>query len=506
MAGHVAGGLELVEPGRVPHDLPAFAGGAVHSPLAWYEALSDTLAPGGACGGFRGALARVTGEPRRVSGTTSVIDLRGGSFGFDDNSVQVDRRDSLVWLRAEAYSSRRLAAGALDQSGRHLWGAAGGARRGAHEFAAAFAQRGAATRLLGSEEESHSARSGSVTWRGRWSRWTGGAGFARGTAHAESFADFYDLSRRDADEMRLDASLAHDAGVDARIEYGSGRVSRTVSEDDEWRARSLWGAVRWRREVEDGEVVLELGAGRHGTRDGVDWAPAAWFRTGAGRVRARAGVERVLHAVWSDLGGGEPFLQRTWAGVLEVDADAGPLRGGRVSFLGGRTTGRAVMTRVPNTEFALRTGVVPDPEPWAFGLLRADGRWTFGRVGVGGEGFALWRPDHLVQPRVDPGFGARAWARSDFAWFGGDLGVGVQLGAVAVGPREVESEPGRFAPGYVTNEALGRFTLADALISVRVRNLENVAREQPWIDFLTGEPALGPGREWRFAVTLLLQN
>jgi len=110
----------------------------------------------------------------------------------------------------------------------------------------------------------------------------------------------------------------------------------------------VWGAGRFERPVGEGRVLLELGAGRHAALGGLDYAPAFSYRFHARSLGARIGFERLLDPVWSDLEPETgPFVQRTWAGVIEVDAGEHRARQVRVTFLFGRTRDRAVVWRLP---------------------------------------------------------------------------------------------------------------------------------------------------------------
>ena len=65
---------------------------------------------------------------------------------------------------------------------------------------------------------------------------------------------------------------------------------------------------------------------------------------------------------------------------------------------------------------------------------------------------------------------------------------------------------------YAVSTAGLLFTLEDAVITIRFRDLENRSAIEPWEDTSTvignqqGTEALGPGREIRFALTLNLRN
>jgi hypothetical protein len=68
---------------------------------------------------------------------------------------------------------------------------------------------------------------------------------------------------------------------------------------------------------------------------------------------------------------------------------------------------------------------------------------------------------------------------------------------------EAEAES-RSLPGYATGVVKMLATLADVIVTVQVRNLENRRHEEIWYDCQTSTEALTPGREWRFGLTALL--
>ena len=94
-------------------------------------------------------------------------------------------------------------------------------------------------------------------------------------------------------------------------------------------------------------------------------------------------------------------------------------------------------------------------------------------------------------------------------------GVGLdqveQRECYVVGPRSSEFS-GLRLPGYAVSTGGLLFTLGDATITIRLRNLENRSPLEPWLDTSSvqgnrlGTEALGPGREIRFAMTLNLLN
>ena len=180
-------------------------------------------------------------------------------------------------------------------------------------------------------------------------------------------------------------------------------------------------------------------------------------------------------------------------------------------MLAGRTTSRAIATRTPLSELVLRRGLIEDHEPYTFALLSGEGRTQWRRWFGTANAFGLIRPSRAVQPNVDPDVGGRAIAGGRWTLFKRDLGVEVWAGTDVVGPRSSEFS-GLRLPGYAVSTGGLLFTLGDATITIRLRNLENRSPLEPWLDTSSvqgnrlGTEALGPGREIRFAMTLNLLN
>ena len=501
----------------------------MQTPLVWYDSLEVQLAEGGAWLGYGAALGRAigNGDPEFRRGAHTVIDLRSGDFGFDDNSVSIQRGDTLRWLRLEAASGSRGLVDPLDQMGRHLWGASTGWRRGRHSITADYAQRAESARLFSEEEQASKGESGSIAWRYDAGAWGLGVTARRGHDRLEGLGVLLP-SVRAAQRTRLEAvaTLARERSLWAfRGAWSSERVSRFSPEDflaaPDFVARSqtAWAALGYERSVgEEGRLGFDLGAGRHGYLDRFDAAPAAFYRFRAGPFAARLAAERVLAPVWTDLAAGEePFLQSTWAGAIEVASGARGARHVAASFLVGRTRDRALVARLPLEELWLRAGIARDPVDYDFALLQAEAEGALGRLLLGGSGFVLGRGASSAEALVDPPVGFRGWAGWRGALFHGDLGVFLRAEVEAVGPRESpagvselcgdpEDYPVRTLDGYATLGATAAFTLLRATVTIRARNLEDVRREEPWIDCSTGSEALGPGRELRFALTMRLAN
>jgi hypothetical protein len=524
VAGHTLGAWSLDEPGRAP-GLPFPGVLGMQTPLVWYDSVSVTMGGDAAWCGFGGTLARAVGYGRpagRVS--RGMLDLRSGDFLFDDNGLSIVRSDSLAWLRAEAVSGSRGPVEALGAIGRHLWGASGGWHRKRHSLHLAYAQRGASATLAAAEEQAVNGESGVIEYRHRGDRIEMSLRGERGRDRHESLGSLFPSSREAGVTGAIaEASLVGEGTRAVRLEWTRTRVDRRPPEGFESEevfhrgAHTLWAAARWERPIGDGLLRIDLGAGRHGALDRNEWAPGVEYRFRAGPLGARAGVERVLAPEWTDLAPGEAaFMQRTWTGVLELEAGAGA-RHAQAGFLFGRTMDRAVFHRLPLEEEWLRLGARHDPGTFDFGMLTVSGEWGSGRVLFGGQGFALALDRSAISPRVDPGFAAHTFVEWRGSMFGGDLGLRLRAEIEGVGSRESEGGiaelcgdpelmPPRTLPGYATLGASASFTLAGALVTIRMRNLEDRRREQAWIDCATFEEALGPGRELRFAFTLRLSN
>jgi hypothetical protein len=421
--------------------------------------------------------------------------------------LSVQRKDSLTWIRAEALDGKTGTFGSYQPAGRHLWSLAGGLERGRHAVSATFAERGAAASLLGTEEESASGQGTLLQYRYRSPKLTVNASGGRAFDHRESFAAFVEDSKRDASALTGAATVEHANGLSARLDYRREHVSRTVSEEFDKRAESWWGSLGWHADAPDTGLSVEVGIGRHGALDRYEWAPSASYRVRGPGWRSRLGLSRVIHAEWSDLGLDQsPFLQSTWAAVVELDLGETRARSFDVQFFAGRTTDRAIITRTPITDIALRLGATADPDAYGFGLWTGRLRQEWSRYAIGGEGFLLARSSGLAQPEVDPGWSATGYLEGRFAAFQSDLGITVRAGVAAVGARKSEAEADFVLPDYLISDLTARLTLLDAIFTFRVRNLEDERHEEPWIDSATGLEAIGPGREWRFAFTLLLKN
>jgi hypothetical protein len=506
MAGLVVGGWRLDEPGRASSSQPWPGVCQARSPLAWYDSLEVCGMGEGAVAGFGGALTGLRGRgsvgEKRAHSTYSLVN---GAGGVDENAITLARGDSLGGFGVDVSSGKCGAVGDLLEASRHLWGARTNLARGPHQFEASFAQRGASSQLVDLEGQSANGRNGAAEWR--WER--GGTGwsaaFSQGLDQRESLGGLLDYSSREARETRLAAGFgqARDGrDLGARVEWTRASVRRTGSGAFSRESRGLWGAAHAELPAAGGRLDVALGAGYHGGVERFELAPSAEFKFRARRLDAAFGLERVLTPVWADLAAGtEPFLQHAWIGTMRLaNAQPGAWRA-RGSLLAGRVYSRALLERLPLEELWLRRGLSREFGTYDLALAECGLGWEVRHGGAGLEGFALAhrsaaRPDGAARaPRSDPDAGFRAWLGGNFALFGGDLRVGLRGEAAGVGEREAQVDPLRRLPGFVTFSAVGQLTLlSDAVIVVRVRNLEDRERPELWTDSATGAPALSERR------------
>jgi hypothetical protein len=193
--------------------------------------------------------------------------------------------------------------------------------------------------------------------------------YARARSRYESFADYFDQSIRSATNERFAGSMWHRSGFTGSLEYRKEHVLRSLSDEFDAHAHSLWGTFGWSGVLGAGRLDATLGAGTHQALDNKLYpAPSVSYEVQGNGFTARAGIERVLHAQWVDLVlDVNPFLQSTWAGVLDLNLGSTPQRHARLTYLAGRTRDRIIINRTPLEEFALRTGAFPDPISTASG-------------------------------------------------------------------------------------------------------------------------------------------
>src|SRR5262249_29174007 len=148
--------------------------------------------------------------------------------------------------------------------------------------------------------------------------------------------------------------------------------------------------------------------------------------------------------------------------------------------LAGQTRGRALAERLPFEELWLRSGFREDPSALRFGLATLSADWKIGAWSAHGEGYDLVRSHDAFEPRLDPERGGRAHLEPSVRAFVGDLGVRLRAEVAGVGGHESPSAL-EWVPGYWTYGLTSALTLADATVTVRLRNLEDEPRALPWI-------------------------
>lgn len=529
-AGLAAGGFALRDPFPTATS-PAPGIPEAQAPLAWYDSVVVTLGEGAAWRGFGAALVDARGIvlPSTNRKPRSVWTVVNGSDAIDRNGLFVSRGDGRSWLRGGAVAGERGGVGDLDLSGDHFWTFGLGARRGAHVFEGAFAQRGIAESQRVGYAEAAKGESGFGAWSWGDSLAHLSARLSRAHDARESFGAgaVVPYSRRDAQSNagELEAVTRRGATeLGARLEVREGVVENWIGAPDvvyRWRERSVWAAVRAARPLGPGRLELQLGAGRHDAaarrRERLQAAPGLAWRAGGERRSLRLFGERLVVPVWSDLAPGTPaFVQDTWIGGFEARAAGAAGRAG-LTVAGGTTGNRALLYRIPVRDIALRLGWQREGSRYAFTLASADAATHWRALGLEGSGFLLARDGDTGQPRVDPAVGGTAALTTAFTLFSGDLPVHLRGQAAWVGARS--SQPSREGfdtglgtetlDGYATYSAVVRMGLGDATFVLRADGLEDVRHEETWPDFT--DPfqvvlARDSGRTFRFEMIWPLFN
>jgi hypothetical protein len=491
LAGLAVGMWGVVEPVTGPGAF-AFPGMAsAREPLPWSDSLQVSAGEGAGWGGYDASLATAAPGPGSPGPqrTRAVFHFLDGDFGLDETGLSVERGDSLRMLRAGAFGARRGPRGSFGLAGRHVWGTSGRITFGEHTFEAAYGQRGSASNLQSAEEQTLTGESGSLAWRFRRGGLHAALHAARGRDGGESFLPGRDTdtwSRRDAErnEIGLEAGSTRGArDLGARLEWSESKVRRSQGPAFSRSAGALWGAVRLTQPAGDGSLDLEVGAGRHDAIGAWDLAPSAAYRFWGAPFQGRVVLERLVTPVWTDLASGVgPFLQSTWVGGWEIGADSPGGLSGDLGMLFGTSRDRAIVERLPLEEQWLRDGLSRDPGRYDFGLFTAGGARRGRWFGTSFKGFVLAREKSAVQPAVDPPYGGRVALETRFQLFQKELGVFLKAEVDGVGPRESEAPTPKRLAAYATLGLSGTFTLGDAVIVMRLRNLEDQARPQTWID------------------------
>ncbi len=510
-AGFLVGGWTRDEPDRVPQSSaePWMLGAGPM--LAGYDSVAFELGGRAARDGFASGLARAQSIPlpRTDPRIRSIVHLGGGVFAYDANALTVERGDSTGFLRGEIVEVSHGSNGTLDRSGFHSYEVAGAWTLRGTRVDAGFSHRGTAMSVSGGEEQAGKAESGYATLERSFGRTRIRAGFERGYDGRESFGGFRTYSRRDADATTgsLIASMPLGrASIEATVRVGRTEVRRSGDEVFDDSAGWGWGSVAATLPLGPGTAEVTAGAGRHQPFTNIEPSLSAFYRLGFGRYRARFGAERLVRAVWTDLGAGEaPFLQSTWAGIVSLSREGDATRL-RAYATAGQCRDRALVANEPIEDLWLRDGMFRDPESYQFLVSGAEGEWRIGRWSLAGEGFVFTTNDESEQPRFDPDAGGRAEVAYRTTFFGGDLGFKARAGVEFVGRRESLIFDLRSLPGYATSQAGISLTLVDATVAFLVRNLEDQRHELPWLDTASLSEALSSGREWRLFLTLRLSN
>ncbi|MBI1796114.1 MAG: hypothetical protein HY076_07255 [Candidatus Eisenbacteria bacterium] len=503
LAGLSRGAWALDAPGLASGASPFPGTPGATRPLLWFDSLAVVTGEGAGLRGFDAALVRVGAgfDLIDLAGTrgrpTADLVIANGGHQLGDNALAVARSDTSNALRVEAGSGNRGPAGSFAGAGRDLYGIAAAIRRGRQRFEASFDHRRLNAELADGSFETVRGEGGHAGYRYRSGPWSVDGAFTRAyDRHVSGGGAFGDLTRL---ASATAASLAIDrSGATGRFgvrgAWRESRVAPAAGDSARVRAREVWAAAHAERTHGSETIAAELGAGHDDVLHRTVLAPSLAYGLVRARWSGRAFAERVVTPVWSDLAPGvAPFLQDTWAGGLEL---RGATDGGRGGFgvLAGRTGDRAMISRIPLESLALRAGTSVDPSTYAFALMHADAAWHGRHWMLGAEGFALARSSGTL-PALDPDRGGRAFVGASVRMFQGDLIVRPEFEAAAVGARW--SEAGRALAGYVTWTARLQLTLADAVLLIEGRNLEDRIRPQVWIDGATGVEATGSGRELR---------
>jgi hypothetical protein len=477
--------------------------------LAGADTLRLAGLPEGA--GLEGALARLDARraPPPAGHARALFGYASGDFADERVGLLAERRDAARWLRVELLSARRGGAGSLGLAGRHEWGMSGALLRGDHTFEVSYAQRGTGAELADRTwGEVAGGESGHLGWRWARARRAASLTLARGRDDRESFGASLAWTRREAQEDRAALRLAAGdsaAALEAGVTWTRARVKRLFDGGAETpfdRRAGAWQAdVRAARVAGDGRLEATLALARHEATGHPRLAPALAYRFAGAGARGAMTVARQLAPAWSDLAAGEAaFLQRTWAGGIEVAA--GGRSGARLALSGGVTHDRALVALQPFTDLWLRHGLERERGRGTFALATAAVVFERGVLGAGAEGFALARATR----GTDPPHGARAHLEARRALFEGDLHAALRLDLEGMGPRASAAPRRTRLPGHVSAGARLVLRLGEATFALRMRNLEDRRRPEPWIDPATGLEALGTGRELRFALSWGLQD
>lgn len=507
-------------------------------PLAWYDSTEVVVGADAGWLGYGASLVdvRTHASAPRTRIPRAAFTTVNGSSGLDRNSILLERGDSRGWLRGGSVSNRHAPVATLGRRGEHLWFVDASRIRGAHRLEANFTQRGAAATTRVDDREVDLIGGVRPPWRGFEESARGESGgmlyewtpegrrvslaVRRSLDHRESFESPLDgvrfvFAERQAQENALVAEADRTDGdrvTGLRLALAQSRVRRSpdflntlVARD--WRQRSVWLGARHERPLFAGRLEVQAGVGLQSADSRLGLVPAVeWVRAVPG-LRARLHAGRQLTPVWSDLAPiTTPFTQDAWLAGGELGLGQRARDWMTVSVLGARVDGRARIERMPVRDVTLRYGWVRGEVPVYDGLASLAMGARRGVFAADLSGFARVNPRVAFEALTDPSLGARAGVEAAFHVFQGDLGVVLRLEGAWVGPREWAPLPEYFQQpqpldGYLTSAGSLMLELGDARFGLRVQNLEDIARPQPWADpsrAFPGTPALGAGRQIRF--------
>jgi len=502
LAGHALGAWRMRESAAAPNGL-AVPVTLAPRPLVWSDTVAVRLLEGAAWDGFGAALAEARGISGVPGQTRAAFSVDQATAAWEGYGLGIERGDSLRGGRVEAATMNHGALGSLESATHHVWGISGRMKRGHHALSASYAQRGVADNLNAGVQTHAGGESGNVAYRYEGRGWSADASLARGRMHTESFGDSLAYSHREGQQNVARVELARPGPTEAglALEWHDARVVRETPGDPagtfDRSVNRWWGAARAATSFAGGRVNAALGGGRDDATGITAYAPSlAWSSGGRGRGM-RIALERVLTPVSFDLAPGQaPFLQSTWAVGTQLLGGSTSGRRVRAELLIGRSADRALVARLPLEELWLRRGARADTSSYRFGLGSGGVEWRLSKLAIGGEGFGLWRSSG---PQLDPDWGARAFAGSRFALFGGDLGVAWRAEGEWMGETESDEPAPRPVRAQALIGARVVFTLSDLTATLLMRDLADLRPPLPWVDPGTGALARGPGREFRLS-------
>ncbi|NOT32576.1 MAG: hypothetical protein HOP12_00220, partial [Candidatus Eisenbacteria bacterium] len=510
LAGHVAGAWSIEDRLEAGGLAPLPGGRGVMPPLTGATSVATRWGGEGAWEGFGATLAKTSVEREGLAPgrgpMVSLFSFGRGSSAEARNDLYAARRDSTRFFAGQVSEWERGGVGPFLVSGAHRYALVADIPTSRVRLSGAFAQHGIASAVTSGEA---SDLTGAAGWLRLGVPLVNGEAtlrVGRSYDHRESFGGILVYGRRDAQRAHVEAgwsrrTAAHEFSAVARFERAEVVRALTGFARTEWEEDELWTAARWRTPIFGGALEAALGAGHSAALSSSEWAPTLAWSGRAASLPLRLVAERIVSPVWSDLApGGLPFRQSLWSGSAETEFRSDPMRV-RLHAGIGRTEARVLTSRLPIEAWWLRVGARSDPEPSTFALVSAELRAARGPFELTADGFVLQRTTESLEARVDPNAGGRARLELRGRLFENDLEVRLRGDVAFVGTRESEAPTPDPLEAYVTFGAGVVATLGDVVMVVDARRLEDQPREEVWIDPLSGFPARGPGREFRFTFT-----